>query len=66
MVSEFGHAPYLASNGREALNLARTVDADLALLDINMPLTDGLEAAKVIARKYTMPIIYPDGLRQQE
>ena len=66
MVSELGHEPYLASNGREALNLARTIDADLALLDINMPLTDGLEAAKVIARKYPMPIIFLTAYGQQE
>ena len=37
MLTELGHEPCLASNGREALNLARTIDADLALLDINMP-----------------------------
>jgi two-component system, response regulator PdtaR len=66
MVSELGHEPYLASNGREALNLARTIGADLALLDINMPLTDGLEAAKVIARKYPMPIIFLTAYGQQE
>ena len=66
MVTELGHEPYLASNGREALNLARTIDADLALLDINMPMTDGLEAAQVIARKYPMPIIFLTAYGQQE
>jgi response regulator NasT len=66
MVTELGHEPYLASNGREALNLARTIAADLALLDINMPMTDGLEAAKVIAKKYPMPIIFLTAYGQQE
>ena len=66
MVTELGHEPYLASNGREALNLARTIDADLALLDINMPMTDGLEAAHLIARKYPMPIIFLTAYGQQE
>ncbi len=66
MISELGHEPYLASNGREALDLARTIEADLALLDINMPQTDGLEAAKVIARKYPMPIIFLTAYGQQE
>jgi len=66
MVTELGYEPYLASNGREALNLARTIDADLALLDINMPMTDGLEAAKVIAKKYPMPIIFLTAYGQQE
>ncbi len=66
MVAGLGHEPYLASNGREALNLARTIGADLALLDINMPLTDGLEAAKVIARQYPMPIIFLTAYGEQE
>lgn len=66
ILSELGHEPYLASNGREALELARTIDADLALLDINMPMTDGLEAAKVIARKHPMPIIFLTAYGQQE
>ncbi len=66
MLTELGHEPLLASNGREALNLARTIDADLALLDINMPMTDGLEAAKVIANKHPMPIIILTAYGQQE
>ena len=66
MLVELGHEPLLATNGREALNLARTMDADLALLDINMPLTDGLEAANVIAKKHPMPIIFLTAYGQQE
>ena len=66
MLTELGHEPFLAGNGREALNLARTIDADLALLDINMPMTDGLEAAKVIAKKHPMPIIFLTAYGQQE
>jgi two-component system, response regulator PdtaR len=66
MLIELGHEPLLASNGREALDLARTIDADLALLDINMPMTDGLEAAKVIGKKHPMPIIFLTAYGQQE
>ena len=66
MLTELGHEPYLAANGREALNLVRTIDADLALLDINMPLTDGLEAAKVIGKKHPMPIIFLTAYGQQD
>jgi AmiR/NasT family two-component response regulator len=66
MLTELGHETYLASNGREALNLARTIDADLALLDINMPMTDGLEAAKVIGKKHPMPIIFLTAYGQQD
>jgi response regulator NasT len=57
MLAALGHEALLAPNGREALNLIRTSKPDLALLDIQMPLTDGLEAAKVIARKHPMPVI---------
>ena len=66
MLNELGHEPFLAADGREALNLARTIDADLALLDINMPMTDGLEAAKVIGKKHPMPIIFLTAYGQQE
>jgi len=66
MLAGLGHEVYLAANGREALTLARTIDADLALLDIQMPLTDGLEAAKVIARKHPMPIVILTAYGQQE
>lgn len=57
MLTEMGHEVLLAADGREALNLVRTARPDLALLDIRMPLTDGLEAARVIARKHPMPIL---------
>jgi response regulator NasT len=57
MLAGLGHEALLAANGREALNLARTARPDLALLDLQMPLTDGIEAARVIARKHPMPIL---------
>src|SRR5690606_34038285 len=39
------------------LQLARTARPDLAILDLQMPLTDGIETAKVLARKHPMPIL---------
>lgn len=57
MLAALGHEAVLAANGRDALQMARTTRPDLALLDIQMPLTDGLEAAKVLGRKQPMPII---------
>jgi response regulator NasT len=57
MLTEMGHEVLLAANGRDALHLVRTARPDLALLDLQMPLTDGLEAAKAIARKHPMPIL---------
>jgi response regulator NasT len=66
MLAELGHEVLLASNGREALHHARTSGADVAILDIQMPLTDGLEAAKVIARKHPMPILILTAYSQQD
>jgi AmiR/NasT family two-component response regulator len=66
MLAALGHEAMLAPNGREALDLIRTQQPDLALLDIQMPLTDGLEAAKVIARKHPMPVIILTAFSQAE
>lgn len=37
-----------AQNGKELLEILRNVEADIVLLDINMPVMDGIEAAKII------------------
>ncbi len=66
MLAELGHEVVLASNGREALEFVRTARPDLALLDIQMPLTDGLEAARVIARKHPMPILILTAYGEQD
>lgn len=57
MLTELGHEVVMANNGRQALDMARTKDPELAIFDIKMPYTDGLEAAKVIARTNPIPII---------
>lgn len=54
-----------ATNGREAVDLARDVKPDLAFLDIRMPNMTGPEAAHQIASERAIPIIilsaYSDG-----
>jgi DNA-binding NarL/FixJ family response regulator len=40
-----------AANGRELLELARTVDHDLVLLDLSMPGTSGLDLLKQLKRE---------------
>lgn len=37
-----------AANGQEAVTLARETEPDLAILDIDMPLMDGIKAARLI------------------
>lgn len=39
-----------ATDGREAVRLARTLNADVAVLDISMPLLNGVDAAREIHR----------------
>lgn len=46
-----------ASNGRAAIELARTHLPDLAVLDIRMPEVDGLAAAEVLHRELQVPVV---------
>ncbi len=41
-----------ALNGEHLLDLLKTKQADVVLLDINMPIMDGLEAASIIKEKH--------------
>ncbi len=41
-----------ASNGKEALDILRKSEVDLVLMDIRMPVMDGVEATKIIKEKY--------------
>jgi len=44
-LSNFGHEVVLAQNGEEAVQLFRVVAPDLVLMDIEMPVMNGFEAA---------------------
>jgi response regulator NasT len=50
-----------AANGQEAVELAALTGPDLVLLDIRMPVLGGLDAAKAILEKATVPIVIVTG-----
>ncbi len=58
-----GYHTAVAENGRQALELHRQDKADLILLDINMPVTDGFEVMKQLrAEADTTPVIVMSAL----
>ncbi len=66
MLTELGHHVIAAANGREALQMARHHRPDMAILDIKMPFTDGLQAAKTLSRTQPMPILLLTAFSEHE
>jgi two-component system KDP operon response regulator KdpE len=56
-LSAEGYAVVEASNGSEALEKLRSEHPDLILLDVNMPVLDGLQACREIRALSEIPII---------
>jgi len=52
-----GFGVITASNGRDALALARAQRPDLIVLDLGLPRMDGIEVAKTLRREGDIPII---------
>ena len=44
-------------NGEEAIALVREDRPDMALLDIQMPIMDGMQAAQIIFHEYDIPVV---------
>ncbi len=66
MLQEMGHEVATAVNGREAIRMAERQQPDLAILDIKMPFTDGLQAAKAINRARPLPILLLTAFSEQD
>ena len=57
-LSDEGYLVKLARNGKEALESIAEVPPDLVVLDIRMPVMDGLEAlGKIIGKERNTPVI---------
>src|SRR6185503_12107561 len=52
-----GFEPVTARTGREALALARRLDPDLVLLDLNLPDMDGRDVCRELRRRSDTPIV---------
>lgn len=52
-----GYKVYKSYNGEEALGILKKQDIQLVILDIMMPVKDGIETLKEIREKYTIPVI---------
>jgi response regulator NasT len=58
LLENMGHSVVAeASDGASALNYARQLRPNLIILDVKMPVMDGLEAAAVIAKERIAPVM---------
>lgn len=55
----------LASNGKEAVALTDSKDFDLIILDVMMPVMDGLTACKVIRKRSNAPVLFLSALGEE-
>src|SRR6266487_4903788 len=55
-----------ARDGGEAVELARTEEPDLAILDVKMPILDGIDAARRILDERPIPIVMLTAYGQDE
>lgn len=61
-----GFSVTLAQNGKEAIEKAEENDFDMILLDVLMPVTDGLTACREIRNFSDTPVIFLSALGEEE
>lgn len=55
-----------AGDGRSAVNLARELKPDVAILDIKMPDMDGIEAARILTEEKIAPVVLLTAYSQRD
>jgi len=53
LLTSLGHKVKIAGNGAEAVDIFREGEFDLILMDIQMPVMDGITATRILREKYT-------------
>jgi two-component system, response regulator PdtaR len=66
MLEEEGYDVVEAADGEQAVRLAREVRPELAILDIKMPIKDGLVAAQEISEEGIAPVLILTAYSQRE
>jgi len=51
ILDKFGHEVAIANNGREALDILESRPFDMVLMDVQMPVLDGLEATRLLRER---------------
>ena len=65
-LSEFGYEMYEAEDGRKALDIFKDKDINLIILDIQIPLLNGLEVLKDVRKESKIPILMLTAFSDEE
>lgn len=67
MLAEAGHQVVgQANNGEQAVELAKELRPDVVILDVKMPVLDGISAAEAIGKERICPVVMLTAFSQQE
>lgn len=67
LLEEMGHIVIgEAADGQRALELTRSLKPDVVIMDIKMPIMDGLDAAKVISDEKIAPVVLLTAYSQKD
>jgi len=69
LVQQLGHSPMVAENGRQGCEVAAEALPDMIIMDIEMPVMDGIEATRCLKndpRTVGIPVVFFTALGSEE